>query len=113
MSVCVECGKPMCRFEDCKFLHTGNCRYCHVEYHDDDFIPKICINIDDWIDESSQNMDLRELSMGYDAKIDWYVRYHPEKVETILELFEKMISTDIEADNLRGQSLVCKNYHGY
>ena len=105
MSVCEECGKSICRFEDCKFLHIGNCRYCHPEYHDTEFIPQICVNIDEWIDDSVKNKDLRQVSMGYDAKIDWYERYHPSEVETIIDLYERMITIDIEAGNVKGQAI--------
>ena len=107
---CNECEKSLCRFENCKFLHTGNCRYCHPEYHDEEYIPLILENIDDWIDDSIKAGDHREISMGYDAKIDWFIKYQPNEFKTIIQLFEHMIATDVEVANTRGEALGLQKY---
>ena len=107
---CKECEKSLCRFENCKFLHTGNCRYCHPEYHDEEYIPLILENIDDWIENSIKAGDHREISMGYDAKIDWFIKYQPNEFKTIIRLFEHMIATDVEAANTRGEALGLQKY---
>ena len=107
---CKECEKSLCRFENCKFLHTGNCRYCHPEYHDEEYIPLILENIDDWIENAIKARDHREISMGYDAKIDWFIKYQPNEFKTIIELFEHMITTDVEVANTRGEALGLQKY---
>ena len=107
---CEKCKKSLCRFENCKFLHTGNCRYCHPEYHDEEYIPLILENIDDWIVKSITARDHREISMGYDAKIDWFIKYQPNEFKTIIELFEHMIATDVEVVNTRGEALGLQKY---
>ena len=107
---CDKCEKSLCRFENCKFLHTGNCRYCHPEYHDEEYIPLILENIDDWIENSIKAGDHREISMGYDAKIDWFIKYQPNEFKTIIQLFEHMIATDVEVANTRGEALGLQKY---
>lgn len=107
---CDKCEKSLCRFENCKFLHTGNCRYCHPEYHDEEYIPLILENIDDWMENSIKAGDHREISMGYDAKIDWFIKYQPNEFKTIIELFEHMIATDVEVANTRGEALGLQKY---
>ena len=107
---CEKCEKSLCRFENCKFLHTGNCRYCHPEYHDEEYIPLILENIDDWIVKSITARDHREISMGYDAKIDWFIKYQPNEFKTIIGLFEHMIATDVEVVNTRGEALGLQKY---
>ena len=107
---CNKCEKSLCRFENCKFLHTGNCRYCHPEYHDEEYIPLILENIDDWIENSIKAGDHREISMGYDAKIDWFIKYQPNEFKTIIQLFEHMIATDVEVANTRGEALGLQKY---
>ena len=107
---CDKCEKSLCRFENCKFLHTGNCRYCHPEYHDEEYIPLILENIDDWIDDSIKAGDHREISMGYDAKIDWFIKYQPNEFKTIIQFFEHMIATDVEVANTRGEALGLQKY---
>ena len=110
MEACEKCKKSLCRFENCKFLHIGNCRYCHPEYHDEEYIPLILENIDDWITKSITARDHREISMGYDAKIDWFIKYQPNEFEIIIELFEHMIATDVEVVNTRGEALGLQKY---
>jgi hypothetical protein len=107
---CDKCEKSLCRFENCKFLHTGNCRYCHPEYHDEEYIPLILENIDDWIENSIKARDHREISMGYDAKIDWFIKYQTNEFKTIIQLFEQMIATDVEVANTRGEALGLQKY---
>jgi hypothetical protein len=107
---CEKCKKPLCRFEECKFLHIGNCRYCHPEYHDEEYIPLILENIDDWIARSITARDHREISMGYDAKIDWFIKYQADEFQIIIELFETMIATDVEVENTRGEALGLQKY---